>query len=472
MSHKNLVLLELLQELGWSQSELVRRLNTALGSEYVRRSTASEWVNQGRIPRDPVPTVVAHVLSEELGRTVTVDEVWQGRVTPSRLWQPALEGVAGAWLHSGTLQAVECWQRDGEAALDFSRRSFLPIAGSDLIGPVWSYLESTKTPLSPIQYLNSCRDGRIITSSMNEIAFLVVDRVRRLDDTEGGSLKNLRFVHRHLLNIGAQVISGDAQDSTALTELFQLWMSLCQIAGWMAYDAQQHGLAQRYFYSGLHAAHSVGDRDYGAYLLAMLAHQAITRGKLHEARDLATAAARASKNGPAALRSLVGGLVAHTEALGANTYGFEANMAAAQQLVEDPYTLENRPSWLYWFGAAQSRVRQAHGLLTLAETTTTWEPNRLTQAARLLAPNAAVDDTQFPREAVYNRVWLARSQVWRGEIDAAIQTALPILGDQVVRSPRSLAQLRILNSEFGKRAAVASTPRVHEFRRQLAELLY
>ncbi len=471
MALRNEVLLAVLAELGWSQSRLVREINGVLGSGYVSRSTVAEWVNQARVPRDPVPTVVAHVLSEAADREVSLEEAWQGRAKRSQLWLPALDGVEGPWWHSGTLSALECWLEHGEKILDFNRRAFLSVWGDALTGPVWSYLDSLATPIGPIEYHSSHREGRIVTGSMTNIAGITVAALRRLDDQEGGSLENLRFVHRYFLSIGQQLASGDAANSTVLHELIRLWLSVSQIAGWMAYDAGEQGLAQRYFYSGLHAARSVNDRAYAAYLLAALAHQAIYRNKAREATDLANAATEAAKGAPPAVRSMVGGVLAHTEALAGSAHGFRTSIDHAQSLIEGPDALESRPDWLYWFGPAQSRVRQGHALLSLARFSSRQPQRWLTEAAQLLAPNAAVDDIQFPREAVYNRLWLARSQLWRGEVDMALQTVRSTLAEHVVRPPRTVAQLRALDVELGERPAVANLARVNEFRQQLRELL-
>jgi len=465
------MLLAALTELGWSQSRLVREINGILGSGYLSRSTVAEWLNQGRVPRDPVPTVVAHVLSEATGREVSLDELWQGRAKRSQLWLPALDGIAGPWRHSGTLDAVGRWLEHGEQALDSNCRAFLSVWGDSLIGPVWSYLDSLTTPIDPISYHGSHSDGRVITRSMTAIGSVTVAQLRRLDDQEGGSRENLRFVHRYFLSIGEQVASGDAADSAVLHELIRLWMSISQIAGWMAFDAGEQGLAQRYFYSGLHAARSVEDRTYGAYLLAALAHIAIYRNKTREAVELANAATEVARNAPLAVRSLAAGVLAHAEALAGNAHGFYAGIDHAQSLIEAPDAAESRPDWLYWYGPAQSRVRQGHALLALARSSSRQQQGWLAEAARLLAPNAVADDPQFPREAVYNRVWLARSQLWRGEVDMALQTVRSTLVEHVVRPPRTVAQLQALDTELGKRAGMVNLKRVIEVRRQLAELL-
>jgi hypothetical protein len=58
----NAVLGMLLAELGWSPSRLAKAVNGVLGPGYVARSTVSEWLHQDRVPRHPLPTVVAHLI--------------------------------------------------------------------------------------------------------------------------------------------------------------------------------------------------------------------------------------------------------------------------------------------------------------------------------------------------------------------------------------------------------------------------
>lgn len=470
MARKNEVLAQLLREVGWSQSELMRAVNRLLGTGYVCRSTVAEWVNQARVPRDPVATVVAHVLSEVTARDITLDDLWQGRAKSPQLWLPALEGLQTSWDHVGTLHTVHDWLDHGETTLDFHHRSFLPLRGSGLSGPVWSYLDCATKPISQIAYQHNRRNGCVISSAMTEIVALVVAHLRCLDDSEGGSLKNLRFVHRHLLTVGQQISSGEAADSAVLTSLLRVWMQLNQLAGWMAYDAEQHGLAQRYWYTGLHAARSIQDRSFGAYLLALLANQAVYRGKAREATDLANAATEAAKGAPASIRAVAGGVLAHTEALVGNAHGFQTGIDRVLSLIEAPDASDNKPDWLYWYSPAQVRVQQGHALLALARASSRPSQQWLTDAARLLAPHAVLDDAQFPREAVYNRVWLARSQLWRGEVDTALRTVRSTLAEHVVRPPRTVAQLRALDDELARQPS-SWTPGVAELRGNLRDLL-
>jgi hypothetical protein len=58
----------------------------------------------------------------------------------------------------------------------------------------------------------------------------------------------------------------------------------------MAHEAGQHGLSQRYFTSGLHAAHTAGDRMVGTYLLAFASQRRVNQGRLNDGVDLGRAA--------------------------------------------------------------------------------------------------------------------------------------------------------------------------------------
>ncbi|MGH3812919.1 MAG: hypothetical protein ACRDUV_10740, partial [Pseudonocardiaceae bacterium] len=82
----------LLAELGWAPSRLAEVVNGLLGPGYVARSTVSEWLHQDRVPRDPLPTVVAHLISDALDREVSVAQLWSGRAQPAEFWVPADAG--------------------------------------------------------------------------------------------------------------------------------------------------------------------------------------------------------------------------------------------------------------------------------------------------------------------------------------------------------------------------------------------
>ncbi len=82
-----------------------------------------------------------------------------------------------------------------------------------------------------------------------------------------------------------------ASDSVR-SELFQAAAVLCEVIGYMAYDAQLHGLAQHYFGQALRLTQEAGHPAYGAFVLATMSHQALYLDRPDQALTLAQAARR------------------------------------------------------------------------------------------------------------------------------------------------------------------------------------
>src|SRR5215813_2022739 len=65
---------------GWSKGELARTVNrqaAAMGHPQLATDTSRvrRWIDLGEIPRDPVPTVLAALFTERLGRVVTIEDL-------------------------------------------------------------------------------------------------------------------------------------------------------------------------------------------------------------------------------------------------------------------------------------------------------------------------------------------------------------------------------------------------------------
>jgi hypothetical protein len=69
--------------------------------------------------------------------------------------------------------------------------------------------------------------------------------------------------------------------------LFQSASEQTYLAGWMAYEAANHGLAERYLIQSLRLAQESGDTLLGAHVLAGMSDQATLMGHPHEGLKLA-----------------------------------------------------------------------------------------------------------------------------------------------------------------------------------------
>ena len=125
----NVLLGKLLAELAWSPSRLTEAVNGLLGPGYVGRSTVSEWLHQDRVPRHPLPTVVAHLISDALDREVSVDELWSSRARRAELWVPADDGPHLPWTAAGTVDVLDDWLRHVGGSIGLDRRIFLAVRG-------------------------------------------------------------------------------------------------------------------------------------------------------------------------------------------------------------------------------------------------------------------------------------------------------------------------------------------------------
>ncbi len=134
----NAVLGALLGELGWTPGLLAEAVNGLLGPGHVARSTVSDWLHHDRLPRGPLPTVVAHVISDSLGREISLAELWSGRAAPAELWVPADVGMSRLWTPTGTVQVLDDWLGHTGGAMGMDRRSFLAVSGATLTAPAWA----------------------------------------------------------------------------------------------------------------------------------------------------------------------------------------------------------------------------------------------------------------------------------------------------------------------------------------------
>ena len=368
----NVLLGKLLAELAWSPSRLTEAVNGLLGPGYVGRSTVSEWLHQDRVPRHPLPTVVAHLISDALDREVSVDELWSSRARRAELWVPADDGPHLPWTAAGTVDVLDDWLRHVGGSIGLDRRIFLAVSGAALTAPAWSYVDHLAgTRGGSFAALAEGRRSITITPAMVDAVAAITAEIRKLGDTEGGHEDNLRFVHHHLTWVGKLLRQSRFTTGVVADRLLAEWAQPAQLAGWMAHDAGKHGLAQRYFTSGLHAAHTAGDRSVGTYLLTCMSQTRVIQGRLDDGIDL-TRAARdaveldnaaydAAKATPAAVRALAVSGSARAQAALGNARGFHSAADEARALLDTPGALEARPPYLAWFGPATLEGQLAQG---------------------------------------------------------------------------------------------------------------
>ncbi|MGH3753602.1 MAG: hypothetical protein ACRDRP_13045 [Pseudonocardiaceae bacterium] len=246
--------------------------------------------------------------------------------------------------------------------------------------------------------------------------------------------------------------------STVSDWLLAEWAQLSQLAGTVAHDMGVHGLSQRYLISGLHAAHTAGDRSVGVYLLSCMSTCTVSRGRLadgidlgraaRDAVELANAAYEAARATPVAVRALAADRFAQAQAAAGNTRGFHAAADEARALLDTPGALDTLPHYLTWYGPDALEGHLAQGALTLAAVTSRQSRSLLDSAEATLG-RLATDPARTPRSAVFNAAWLSRAHVAAGDLDRAVPAGLTALRRlPTVRSRRCALVLHRLEADL------------------------
>src|SRR5262249_14024044 len=93
----------------------------------------------------------------------------------------------------------------------------------------------------------------------------------RLDNLFGGGRARPTVV-RYLHDEVAPLLREGQYSELVGRELFVAAAELTRLAGWMAYDLEQHGLAQRYLIQALRLAREANDYALGGEILAAMSH--------------------------------------------------------------------------------------------------------------------------------------------------------------------------------------------------------
>jgi tetratricopeptide (TPR) repeat protein len=186
-------------------------------------------------------------------------------------------------------------------------------------------------------------DGAKVTAQDVAEIIATTEMLDSMDRQRGGDhARNLAVTY--LRDNVTSRLNGSYADNVR-SDLFHAASVLCEVIGYMAYDAEKHSLAQRYFTQALRLAKAAGDTGYGAFVLNTLSHQAMYLERPAEALRLAQAAAQAYRNGSV---SVVNTESAMLEAKAAAQMGDRTGCARALDVAEKAFNAQDNepaPSW-------------------------------------------------------------------------------------------------------------------------------
>ncbi|MGH3771185.1 MAG: hypothetical protein ACRDRW_07290, partial [Pseudonocardiaceae bacterium] len=367
-------------------------------------------------------------------------------------------GLHLPWTAAGTVEVLDDWLRHTGGSIGMDRRTLLAVSGASLTAPAWGYVDHLGIRGDSFAALANNRRSITVTSAMVDAVSATTAGIRTLGNTEGGNEDTLRFVHHHLTWVAKLLRQARFSSSAVANRLLAEWAQLAQLAAWMAMDAGRHSLSQRYATSGLHAAHTAGDRSVGTYLLSDLGSWRVTQGHLgdgvdlgraaRDAAELANAAHEVARSTPAAVRALAACGFAKAQAAVGNARGFHAAAEEARNLLASPGALDARPPYLYWFDSGALEKELSESALILAAVSSRDSSALLDDATETFGRTAA-DPARTPRSVVFGAAWLARSHVAAGDLDRVVPTTQVALNRlPAVRSRRCELVLRRLEADL------------------------
>ena len=227
----------------------------------------------------------------------------------------------------------------------------------------------------------------------------------------------------------------------------------------VAYDSDEHGLAQRYLTQALAYSRHASDHALAAEVLAGQAHQALYLARPDEAVDLARAAqAAAVRHGSATLLTECLVMEAHGHAARNDARACGAVLARAEQTF-DRAAREDDPAWLSYFDEAYLAARMAQCFRDLGEAG---------HAARYARRSLDMDG-RYVRGRAFNLSLLATAYAAQGESVQASAVGRQAL-DLTVRltSARSIRYVRDLVRALSPQA---DFPAVRDFTAEVRERL-
>jgi hypothetical protein len=437
----------LMAEAGCSRRRLagyIVELGRARGMAGLRYDHTSvlRWL-AGEQPRAPVPDLIAEVISGLVGRVVVPAEIGMragdvragiGLELPVT-WAEAAGGITGLW------------------RADIERRAFVTGAAFSVAAYAGAGIRWLTLPAPPRAGTGPGRIGRAEIDGLREIS----RTYRQLDNRLGGG--QLRATVVQLLDQQVSpLLAGASFTETAGRELAGVAAELAQLVGWMAYDGEQHGLAQRYLIQALGLSRLAADDGLSAEILAAMSQQAVYVARPGQAVDLARVAQAAARK--------AGSLVLLAECYVAEAHGHAARddaRACAQALADAERSFGraapgDQPAWLAYFDEAYLAARMAQCFRDLGQGE---------QAARFARRSLRMNEA-FVRGRAFNLALLGTALAQQREVTEA--AAVGIKAAEITAGLRSRRGIRYVLDLRRRLAPYASTAEVAQFSERAALL--
>ncbi len=449
---------ELLRQAEWGPRQLVAAVNAQLscqGRERLRLDPTAgySWVKHGFRPRAPIPDVVAAVLTERLGYSVSVAELWPGGTAASE--------TKGATADLDKISDIDDLARELRALATDATTPRCPVA--EVTGTELAFAVVDRFRHVSVARRDRMDRDRVFPGQVELIATHVA-ALRRLDDCCGGGALSLRYVTAELRSVIDLVECGHYDVATGKA-LLTVVADLAQLLGWLNFDSGRLGAAERYLLLSLGFCRALGAVDRAANAIGMLSYVSAFAGHGPQAVRLAEAGAAECAKADPVLRARLLGREATAAAADGDLRTFrQRSEQAAETLAR--YAASDPPEYLYYLNPEQLAAETGQSLVMLAAKASAGQRSLLAEAITLLGAAVPViaspaQTSGYPRSALLHGAFLAQACVLRGDFDQAVvvmRDGLALLTQ--VQSPRARNYLFNLRPLLARRSR---SPVVRDF---------
>jgi len=443
-TRRNRRLEAVIAELGWTQDQLavrIRRVAAEGGSDdllRVSRSHVAQWL-RGVQPRGRASQALCEALTRGLGRVVTPAEL-------------GLEAAVGLGVRPSDGDTLNALADLGGIDLDITRRHILVDGAYSVAGlavPSGSWWQEQR------ERARARSSGRLLSVTPADVSAVreMTGFFSRRDQQRGGRSGRTALV-AYLRYEVMGYLRGTYPSDALRAQMTSAVGELTYLAGWTAFDAGEHPLAQRYFSHALDLAAEADDAPLAGHIMRAMAHQALDLGHRAQALALATASVEGSRYTQAAARekSLLG--VVHARTLAAA--GRRREAAAALIRAEDDLRAIDagrpEPDRVFFFSRASLAHETARTLSDLGD---------LEGAEGEFHRSVRTRPAQsFARTHAVTLGYLGTVQIARGHLDTALATwngALDAMGGvQSGRTREAVVRMRRTLSPFRARGGAAA----------------
>ncbi|WP_330335604.1 hypothetical protein OHS33_38885 (plasmid) [Streptomyces sp. NBC_00536] len=430
----------------------VQAVANASGNSTLRTSkgTVGFWVG-GKQPNPTTARYLCEFLSRKVGQPLTLHDL----------------GFDSADAHSGEANLgltveddpVETLGRIGRA--DIERRDFLTRAAYSVAAAALPLGVASEAQARTARAIAGGVAGAAEVAAVRDMVAMFT----AIDERHGGQHGRSTVV-QYLTDDVRRLCQSRFESDELRKEMFSAAGSLAYLAGWKAYDASEHGLAQRYYLQALSLARRAENQADQAYVLRILAHHGMDNGRPEHVLGLADTALELSRGVDPATESLF--VICRARALAESGRHVEARREAerARELALRGETGE-MVGWATMWGMPLATVDSHTAKIC----------TRLGDHAAAEAHHAGARkryaSTEHQRIAALSAAAEGGAQLKQGQIEAACATWDRALDTMTgIRSSRTVKSVRSMRTDLapfrarGARSALELDERARTWLRQ------